>query len=114
MGKYGLSGLTVFGAVFGARHYCHIVFVCSWAKSAHIFGGRERNNYEHEPQCQLHKPCLYKIRLIAPNKISLGIFPISFPPRPFYHPHQDFLMSLSGFDISEFQSPKLTTTVTLP
>jgi hypothetical protein len=26
------------GAVFGARHYCHIVFVCSWAKSAHVIG----------------------------------------------------------------------------
>ena len=34
------TGLTVFGAVFGTRHYCHIVFVCSWAKSAHIFGGK--------------------------------------------------------------------------
>jgi hypothetical protein len=33
---------------------------------------------------------LYKIRLIAPNKISLGIFPISFPPLPLYHPNQDF------------------------
>jgi hypothetical protein len=29
---------------------------------------------------------LYQIRLIAPNKISLGIFPISFPPRPFPRP----------------------------
>jgi Uma2 family endonuclease len=28
----------------------------------------------------IQNPILYQIRLIAPNKISLGIFPISFPP----------------------------------
>jgi hypothetical protein len=43
---------------------------------------------------------LSQIRLIAPNKISLGIFifPISFPPRPFpcpsATPAKIFVMSL--------------------
>jgi hypothetical protein len=49
---------------------------------------------------------LYQIRLIAPNKISLGIFPISFQPRPFASlvplppPPRFFYESLPGFDIT--------------
>jgi len=33
--------------------YCHIVFVCSWAKSAHIFGGKtaQRANMSRSASC---------------------------------------------------------------
>jgi hypothetical protein len=43
------TGLTV----FGARHYCHIVFVCSWAQAGPYFWREDSPTREHEPQCQL-------------------------------------------------------------
>jgi len=59
-----ISGLTL----FGARHYCHIVFVCSCAR-AHIFGGKtaQRANISRSASC-VSPEYLY---LIARSIISL-------------------------------------------
>jgi hypothetical protein len=55
--KFSIStGLTL----FGARHYCHIVFVCSWAQARPYFWREDSPTREHEPQCQLRLSLIYR------------------------------------------------------